>query len=93
MIFLWFMAGILTGIFSGLTQQWTVNQLHVNSTKKVTLLLIGGFFVRIALAGIVLFAAVQQGIIPALLAFAGLWFARWGLSLYWHKTQVYSGTK
>jgi hypothetical protein len=93
MIFLWFLAGALTGIVSGLSQQWTVKQLDANSSKKVALLLIGGFIIRLGLAGIVLYAAIQQGILAALLAFTGLWAARWGLSIYWHKSRLSSAAK
>jgi hypothetical protein len=32
--------------------------------------------------GGVLIAALQRGIVPGLLAFAGLWLARWGM-VYW----------
>lgn len=93
MIALWFLAGITCGIISGLSQQWTVGQLNENSSKKVALLLIGGFTFRLALAGLVLYAAVQQSILAALLAFTGLWIARWALSIYWNKTSPYSGAK
>jgi hypothetical protein len=93
MIAIWFLAGTFVGILSGLSQQWTVGQIHADSSRKVAVLLIGGFIFRLGLAGLVLFAAIQQGIFAALLAFAGLWIARWGLSLYWHKSRPYSQSK
>jgi hypothetical protein len=93
MLGLWFLAGIVGGILSGLSQQWTVAHLHADSTKKVASYLIVGFFLRLTLAGLILYAAIQQSIFAALLAFAGLWIARWGLSIYWNRRQPFSGAK
>jgi hypothetical protein len=93
MIGLWFLAGIFGGILSGLSQQWTVRHLHSDTSKRVALFLIIGFLLRILLAGLILYGAVQQSIFAALLAFAGLWVSRWGLSIYWHKRQPYSNIR
>jgi len=93
MIALWFLAGAVCGIASGLSQQWTVARLGGDSSKKAGALLIGGFIIRLALAGLVLYLAVQQSVAAVLLAFAGLWIARWGLSIYWHKNRPYSQIK
>jgi hypothetical protein len=90
---LWFLAGVVGGILSGLSQQWTVGHLHVDSTKKVASYLIIGFIFRLALAGLILYAAIQYSIFAVLLAFAGLWIARWGLSIYWNKRQPFSEVK
>jgi hypothetical protein len=93
MIVLWFLAGVVIGVISGLTQQWTVGQVRTDSSRTLALLMIGGFILRLGLAALVLYAAVLQGVAEVLLAFAGLWIARWGLSIYWHKSRQHSRVK
>ena len=76
-IALWLPIGILIGVFNGLTLRWTVNRLWPDTSLANVSLVALGFLLRLALATGLLVVVFQHGIVPGLLAFAGLWLARW----------------
>jgi hypothetical protein len=76
MIALWFLAGAGLGAVAGLSQHWTVEHLDREAPGRVLPLVLGGMLIRVALAGVLLFGAIQFGIWPALAALAGLLVAR-----------------
>jgi hypothetical protein len=81
-IALWLLAGGLLGIVNGLTQWWTVSRLRPRVRLAPLALVWGGLILRLALVAAVLTLGLRRGVIPGLLAFAGLWLARWGIAIY-----------
>lgn len=82
MVTLWLLAGGIIGVLNGLSLRWTVAGLRTGAPGRAVVLTMAGAILRWGLAASVLFFALQRGIVPALLAFAGLWLARWGM-IYW----------
>ncbi|MDY7040168.1 MAG: hypothetical protein SVX38_04825 [Chloroflexota bacterium] len=79
MIVLWLFAGLTVGALNGLTLRWTVAHLCPEWAGRALICVWGGALLRwVAVAGL-LIVALQRGILPGLLAFAGLWLARWGM--------------
>jgi hypothetical protein len=74
---LWLFAGLLLGTLGGLTLRWTVGRLRPGTNLASVPLVALGFLLRLALYAGVLAVALQRGIAPGLLAFVGLWLARW----------------
>jgi hypothetical protein len=81
-IALWLLAGGLVGTANGLTRWWTISHLRHEMRLSPLALVWGGLTVRLALAAALLIIALRNGIIPGLLAFAGLWLARWGTAIW-----------
>lgn len=81
----WFLAGAVLGTFYGLMQRWTVDRLEPTEAGQALLLVIGGGMLRLFVAGILLFFALQQGIVAALLAVVGLTLTRWLLLAAWNR--------
>lgn len=75
----WLFTGGTIGILSGLTLWWTVGRLSPDVPSSAVFLAMGGIMLRWGLATVLLIAALQHGIVSGLLAFAGLWLARWGM--------------
>ncbi len=74
---LWLFAGLIIGILNGLTLRWTVGRLRSGTILTgVPLVALGGLL-RLGLATALLIFASQHGMTPCLLAFTGLWLARW----------------
>lgn len=82
MIALWLLAGGLIGMVNGLTRWWTVTHLRQEMRLRPLALVWGGLILRLALVAALLIVGLRGGIIPGLLAFAGLWFARWGTTIW-----------
>jgi hypothetical protein len=78
----WLFTGGAIGVLSGLTLWWTVARLRPDASSYVVVLVLGGMILRWSLSAGLLVAALQHGIVPGLLAFAGLLLARWGM-VYW----------
>jgi len=74
----WLLTGGALGILNFVTQRWTVARLHPSAPRRAVAWAVGGALLRWALTAGLLFVALRQGAWPALLAFAGLWLARWG---------------
>jgi len=74
---LWLLAGGIVGAANTLTCWWTVSQLRGGMRVNPLSLVWGGFILRLALVTGLLSLGLSRGILPGLLAFAGLWLARW----------------
>lgn len=85
MVALWLCAGGITGVLSGLSLRWTVGFLRPGATGRAVILTMAGVLLRWVLTASLLVAALQRGAAAALLAFFGLWLARWGM-VYWELT-------
>ena len=81
MVALWLCAGGITGVLSGLSLRWTVGFLRPGATGRAVILTMAGVILRWVLTASLLVAALQRGAAAALLAFFGLWLARWGMVL------------
>jgi len=66
MVALWLFVGGAVGVLNALVLWWAVGYIRPDAPGH-------------ALVGGVLVVALQQGIAPGLLAFTGLWIARWGM--------------
>jgi hypothetical protein len=82
MLVLWWFAGGAVGVLNALILRWTVDHLRPGAPSRIAVYVLGGAVLRLGLVVSLLIAALQRGIAPALLAFVGLWLARWG-SVYW----------
>ena len=78
MIALWLFAGLAVGALNGLTLRNSVARLRPNVSGHTVAWILGGAILRLGLAAGLLVVALQRGILPGILAFAGLWLARWG---------------
>jgi hypothetical protein len=74
---LWLFAGLIVGILNGLTLRWTVGRLRSGTALTGVPLVALGVLLRLGLATALLIFASQHGMTPCLLAFTGLWLARW----------------
>lgn len=66
-------------MLNGVTLWWTVAHLRPDAPRRAVLYAVGSALVRWGLACGLLVSALQQGMWPCLVAFAGLWLARWGV--------------
>lgn len=83
MIFAWWLfAGGAIGVLNVLSLQWTVGRLRPDVPRNAVAWVLAGALLRWTTTAGVLIAALERGILPGLLAFAGLWLARWGM-VYW----------
>ncbi len=62
-----------------LTLRWTMARLRPGAPRRAVAWILGGALLRWSLAVGLLVAALQRGIVLGLMAFAGLWLARWGM--------------
>ena len=76
---LWLFTGGSIGVLNGLSLRWTVARLHPDAPGQAVAWALGGAMLRWSLAAGLLMTALQRGVVPGLLAFAGLWLARWGI--------------
>ncbi len=70
---------------NALTLRWTVARLHPNTPHRAVAWTTGGLILRWSLVAGLLIVALQNGIAPALLAFAGLWLTRWSTVWWLHR--------
>jgi hypothetical protein len=73
----WFPIGLIVGTLSGLTLRRTVGRLRPDTSLAAFPLVALGFLLRLALSAGLLTVALRRGVAPGLLAFVGLWLARW----------------
>ena len=76
---LWLFTGGSIGVLNGLSLRWTAARLRPDAPGQAVAWALGGAILRWSLAAGLLMAALQRGVVPGLLAFAGLWLARWGI--------------
>ena len=74
------------------TQIWTVNQMRPEALASASAWMLLGFLGRLALVAVLLVTALQRGIVPGLLAGAGLLVSRWTILVWleradWHLVQ------
>ena len=81
---LWLVAGGLVGLLNSLTRWWTVARFQAEMGNSALLLTLGGLALRLALVTGLLIAGLRQGIVPGLLAFAGLWVSRLATVIWFH---------
>jgi hypothetical protein len=74
---LWLFAGLIIGMLNSLMLRWTVDRLRSGPLALGVPLVAAGFVLRLGGAAALLVLASRQGLAPGLLAFAGLWLARW----------------
>ena len=79
---LWLLAGGAIGAWNVLTLWWTVGRMRPDAPLGAVTLALGGALLRWGCAGGLLILALQRGIVPGLLACAGLSLARWGLACW-----------
>ncbi len=82
MVALWLLAGGAVGALNGLILWWTVGCLRHDVPGSAVAWVLAGAMLRWTIVAALLIGALQHGIVPGLLAFAGLWLARWGM-VYW----------
>ena len=83
MAVLLFLAGGAAGTLNGLSLRWTVVHLHPTASIRAVAWILVGAALRWLLSAGVLLGALQHDITSALLAFAGLYLARWA-TVYWY---------
>ena len=79
MVTLWLFAGRAVGALNGFTLWSSVACLRPDVSGRAVAWVLGGALLRLGLVAGLLIAALQRGVLPGLLAFAGLWLARWGI--------------
>jgi len=79
MVTLWLFAGLAVGALNGFTLWSSVTCLRPDVSGRAVAWILGGALLRLGLVASLLIAALQRGVLPGLLAFAGLWLARWGI--------------
>lgn len=82
MIAWWLLAGCAVGALNGLILWWAVGRLRPDVPRNTVAWVLAGALLRWTIVAALLIGALQHGIVPGLLAFAGLWLARWGM-VYW----------
>lgn len=87
MSLLWLLGGVLVGLLNALVMAATVNRL--TPAAKGLYWITGGMAARWAFVAVFLIAALRQGAGAGLLAFAGLWLARWAAIAWWSGRKIY----
>ena len=82
MITLWLFVGGAVGTLNALTLWWGVGCIRPEAPHRAVAWALGGALLRWTVVAGVLIVALQQGIVPGLLAFSGLWLARWGTTCW-----------
>lgn len=86
MVVVWLIAGALVGWVSILIHVWTMPRLRPDAPRQRLWGMFGGMLLRWLLIAGLLSVALRQGIVAGLLAFAGLWLARW-----WGILRIHAG--
>lgn len=81
-LWVWPFAGGLVAIVNGLTRWTTISHLSSGAVTRSLVLVFIGMFVRLGLVTGLLIAGLERGIVPGLLAFAGLWIVRWTIVIW-----------
>ncbi|HOU14948.1 MAG TPA: hypothetical protein PKZ84_17710 [Anaerolineae bacterium] len=85
-VWLWLLVGALAGWLNVASIAGLVARLRPGGDVWAVSALAGGFAVRLGLAALVLSIALRQDALAGLLAFAGMWLARW-VVLFWTRTK------
>jgi hypothetical protein len=85
-LWLWPFAGGFVGMVNALSRWKTVSCLSTEMVTRSLVLVVGGMLLRLGLVAGLLTAGLKRGIIPGLLAFAGLWITRWTI-VVWFSTR------
>jgi hypothetical protein len=78
----WLLTGSVVGVLHGVTLWWTVARLQPHAPRHAIAWTLGGAILRWGLAAGLLITSLQRGIVPGLLAFAGLWLSQWGIACW-----------
>jgi len=78
MVVSWLLTGGAIGVLNVLSLRWVVARLRPGAPRHAVAWVLGSALLRWGLAAGLLIAALQRGVVPGLMAFAGLWLARWG---------------
>jgi hypothetical protein len=81
---LWFLLGVILGVFNAWLRRWSVSHMHPGAPRRAVTWAIGGAALRWVLIAGLLSAALQQGLAAGLLACAGLLLTCWGWVSWWH---------
>ncbi len=84
---MWLFAGGVVGVVNGVARWKTVSRLSTETMSRSLTLTVGGMLLRLGLVTGLLIAGLMQGIVPGLLAFAGLWITRWTIVLWFSARQ------
>ena len=84
----WLTAGALVGILNARARWWTVAHAGFTQADRALSLALGGMFIRLVLVTALLALALRDGLVPGLLAFGGMWLARWGSVVWIHARGV-----
>jgi hypothetical protein len=87
MSWVWFLAGFAVGVGNGLSLWRVVRRLEPGRPRRSRMRVASSRWLRWVGATVLLALALQAGIVPGLLAFAGLWIARWSLVIWWSRAQ------
>lgn len=79
----WLFAGMLVGLLNALTISATVTRLTSAAAVQSLCRITSGMALRWILTAVLLAAALRHGAGAGLLAFAGLWLARWATIMWW----------
>ena len=82
------LGGSAIGTLSGLTIGWTVARIGTRAPGRAVFWTVAGALLRWGLATGLLLGALQRGLTPVLLAFAGLWLGRWGIVCWYHRREL-----
>jgi len=86
----WLMLGWLVGWLSIAFQVWSVNRVGARSSAAGALMwLLGGMVLRLGGIVVLFGLALQRGFTIGLMAFGGLWLARWIALFCIHKGYVW----
>lgn len=85
MSLVWLFAGVLVGLLNALAMSAAVARLSPAAPTQGLFWIAGGMVARWVVIAVFLAAALQQGAGTGLLAFAGLWLARWAAVGWWYR--------
>jgi hypothetical protein len=85
MAVLWLLAGGAAGTLNGLSLRWTVARLHPTASIRAVASILVGAALRWLLSTSVLLGALHHDVTSALLAFTGLYLARWTTVVWYHR--------
>ena len=83
MIWAWFLGGLSVGLLNAWAMSAAVRRLDPAASAHSVYWIVGGMAARWVLIAALLVLALQQGIVPVLLALGGLWIARWAALGWW----------
>jgi hypothetical protein len=90
-LWLWLCAGLAVGVLNAASIAGTIGRMRPGGEKSPPppfFLIASGFTLRLALAALVLIGGLRQSAAAGLLAFAGIWLARWLMVWWWLKAKV-----